>query len=434
MTTMTSDLVHILPQILRPDPTRVVVRPFTPAEDPTIADPAQRSRTMRVVDRILALPPTILEATLSTVITSLRDRHSNVDRVLMRRYDEIAGANLRDRIVSEHQAKLIGAYMSEEYAFEAAALFNPSAVLHPDQSDLPPGSARLILSLRAVGEGHVSSMTFRAAVLSAENRLHLAEPCRTMTAPRIDLLPGRDGDQTVRLAYGSDADPASIVLFPVTSPQRHGMEDLRLVRFTEDDGEISYFGTYSAFSGFGIREELLQTRDFATFELSPLRGAAASTKGLALFPKRVGGRYAMLGRQDHEGIWFLQSSDLATWETGKRIITPRFPWELVQIGNCGCPIEIAEGWLVMLHGVGPVRNYSIGACLLDRADPSRLLARTSEPLISTSPKNRDGYVPNVVYSCGGVAHGRMLFLPYGIADSCTAFATVDIDDLLRTMH
>lgn len=434
MTMNESDLVRTLPQILRPDPTRVVIRPFTPAEDPTGADSVQRSRIGRVVERVLALAPAALEANLSNVLSSLRHRHRDVDQILMRRYHEIAGRHLKGRAVSARQAMLIGAYMSEEYAFEAAALFNPSAVLHPDQTDVAPGAVRLILSLRAVGEGHVSSITFRTGVLSGQNRLRLTEPAPVMVAPRIDVLPGSSADRPISLAYGPDVDTTAIVLFPVTVHQKHGMEDLRLVRFVEDDGKICYYGTYTALGGVTHRQELLRTTDFTSFELSPLKGAAAETKGLALFPHRIGGQFAMLGRQDHDGIWFLQSPDLETWETGARIVEPRFPWELVQIGNCGSPIEIAEGWLVMLHGVGPVRNYAIGACLLDKTDPSRLLARTNKPLISTSPKNRDGYVPNVVYSCGGIAHARTLFFPYGVADSYTAFAAIDIDHLLRVMH
>lgn len=426
-------LVRTLPPILHADPSRVVVRPFTPAEDPTAVDPTCRSRVARVVERVLALDEADLRATLATVLESLRDRHRDVNPLLMRRYHEVADRLLAGRPVSAQQAMMIGAYFSDEYAFEAAALFNPSAVLHPDQVDVEAGSARLIIALRAVGEGHVSSITFRTAILEGDGGLHVDRPEPMIASPVIERLAGPADDPAIALTYGSAADPASIVLFPVTAFQKHGMEDLRLVRFTEEDGAICYFGTYSASSGTALRQELLRTLDFKHFELSPLRGNAAKTKGLALFPRRSGGLFTMLGRQDHDGIWLLQSPDLGRWDGGARIVEPRFPWELVQIGNCGSPIEIAEGWLVIVHGVGPVRNYSIGACLLDRNDPSRLLARTAVPLISTTPKDRDGYVPNVVYSCGGIAHGRILFLPYGVADSCTAFATVDIDSLIRTM-
>jgi predicted GH43/DUF377 family glycosyl hydrolase len=223
------------------------------------------------------------------------------------------------------------------------------------------------------------------------------------------------------------------VLFPITMRQRHGIEDLRLVRFTDDDGNITYFGTYTAFSGAAIRQEILRTTDFKTFELTALHGDAATGKGMALFPRRIDGRYAMLGRQDHENISLLTSSNLYDWRGGITIVTPRWPWEYVQIGNCGSPIEIDEGWLVITHGVGPVRTYCIGACLLDRDDPSKLLARTTEPLIRPSPAERYGYVPNIAYTCGAMVHGRTLILPYALADSFSTFATVSLDRLLAGM-
>ena len=208
---------------------------------------------------------------------------------------------------------------------------------------------------------------------------------------------------------------------------------MRLVRFTDDDGNITYFGTLTAFSGSAIRQEILRTTDFKTFELTALRGDAATGKGMALFPRRIGGRYAMLGRQDHENISLLTSSDLYEWQAGAVIVTPSLPWEYVQIGNCGSPIEIDEGWLVITHGVGPVRNYCIGACLLDLNDPSKLLARTTEPLIRPSPEERYGYVPNIAYTCGAMVHGRTLILPYALADSFSTFATMPIDRLLASM-
>ena len=224
------------------------------------------------------------------------------------------------------------------------------------------------------------------------------------------------------------------MIFPITPSQRHGIEDVRLVRFVDDDGNITYFGTYTAFSGQTIRRELLRTTDFATFELSARRGAATANKGMALFPRLIGGRYAMLGRQDHENIWIMMSNDLYDWDRGTKAVSPRWPWEFVQLGNGGSPIEIDEGWLVITHGVGAVRNYCIGACLLDRDDPSKLLARTTQPLLRPSPEERYGYVPNVAYSCGAMVHDRLLVLPYAVADSFTTFATVPIDRLLAAME
>jgi predicted GH43/DUF377 family glycosyl hydrolase len=238
----------------------------------------------------------------------------------------------------------------------------------------------------------------------------------------------------VRLFCDDGHDLSETVIFPITPSQRHGIEDVRLVRFVDDDGIATYFGTYTAFSGQSIRQELLRTTDFKTFELTGLQGAATANKGMALFPRRIAGRYMMLGRQDHENIWLLSSDDLYDWQGGTKIISPRWPWEFVQIGNGGSPIEIEEGWLVLTHGVGAVRNYCIGACLLDRKDPSKLLARTRHPLIRPTPEERYGYVPNIAYTCGAIVHRRTLILPFAVADSVTTFATVPIDQLLATME
>jgi predicted GH43/DUF377 family glycosyl hydrolase len=339
------------------------------------------------------------------------------------------------RNVTHKQALLIGAYFSEEYAFEAAALFNPSIVLHPDQTGVAPGAVRFILSLRGVGEGHVSSVTFRTGICRADGAITIDPPSLSAHSPRIEYIPGGNVDDPgVRLICEGEHELSQIVIFPVTPSQRHGIEDVRLVRFTDDDGNISYFGTYTAFSGHTIRQELLHTTDFKTFELTALRGAATANKGMALFPRRIAGRYMMLGRQDHENIWLLSSDDLYDWDGGTKIIAPRWPWEFVQIGNGGSPIEIDEGWLVVTHGVGAVRNYCIGACLLDRDDPSKLLAQTRLPLIRPTPEERYGYVPNIAYTCGAIVHNRTLILPFAVADSVTTFATVPLDLLLAGME
>ncbi|MFA5964539.1 MAG: glycoside hydrolase family 130 protein [Sphingomonas sp.] len=392
------------------------------------------SRVERIVGRVLGLSEAALESDLNRVVTSLAERHRSLDRVLQRRYHDIAEPFARGREVSAAQVQLIGAYFVEEYSFEAAALFNPSIVAHPDQSGLSPGAVRFVLSLRGVGEGHISSMIFRTGEFSAEGQLRINPPSPWATSPSIENIPGgAPDDPGVRLFYGEQDDLSQIVIFPVTFYQRHGVEDLRLVRFTEYDGHISYFGTYTAFGGETVRQELLRTDDFVTFELNALRGALSGTKGMALFPRRIDGCYAMLGRQDHENIWLLRSNDLYNWDSGAIIVSPRWEWEFVQMGNCGSPIEIDEGWLVITHGVGPIRNYCLGACLLDKRDPARVIARSTEPLLRPSSDTRDGYVPNVVYSCGAMVIGRTLLLPYGVADSFTAFASVPLDRLLATM-
>jgi predicted GH43/DUF377 family glycosyl hydrolase len=353
---------------------------------------------------------------------------------LLRRFHDINGLSIAATAVSDDQAHLIGAYFCEEYAFEAAALFNPSIAPAPDQTGVPDGALRFILALRGVGEGHVSSITFRTGLLNADGSVSIDTPSQRAVSPRIKLIPGgAPDDPGVRLFCEDSHDLSETVIFPVTDHQRHGIEDLRLVRFIDDDGNATYLGTYTAFSGSDIREELLRTIDFETIDLTALTGSAAQGKGMALFPRKIAGRYAMLGRQDHENIWLLTSTDLYHWEGGAKLLSPRWPWEFVQMGNCGSPIEIAEGWLVLTHGVGAVRNYCIGACLLDKTDPSKVLARITLPLIHPGATERYGYVPNVAYSCGALVHGRLLLLPYAIADNITTFATVPLDALLAAM-
>ncbi len=426
-----ADIMAYLPIILRPDPARVVIRPFVPADDPA---PQDRPRAQRIADRVLALDTAELGIELDRVTAAVSERHSDLEEVFLRRYHEVNGLLIDHCAISRKQSLLTGAYFSEEYAFEAAALLNPSIVPHPDQMGTAQGDVRFVLSLRAVGEGHVSSIAFRTGICHANGSIVLDTPGLQTITPRIEMIPGgAPDDPGVRLYCDKDHDLSQTVIFPVTVHQRHGIEDIRLVRFTDDDGNITYYGTYTAFSGEAIRQEILRTTDFKTFELTALRGDAAPGKGMALFPRRIDGRYAMLGRQDHENISLLTSTDLYEWKGGSTIVSPRWPWEYVQIGNCGSPIEIDEGWLVITHGVGPVRNYCIGVCLLDRGDPSKLLARSTYPLIRPSPDQRYGYVPNIAYTCGAMVHGRMLVIPYALADSFTTFATVPLDRLLTEM-
>ncbi|CAN5138321.1 glycoside hydrolase family 130 protein [soil metagenome] len=429
-------IINHLPVQLRADPARVVLRPFIPADDPLPPGSSIATRAQGLAGRVMALPQRDLDEELTRVIVSMTDRHRNVEKVLMRRFQEVNGSLFAALTASTPQALLIGAYFCEEYSFEAAALFNPSIVAHPDQTNLGGGAIRFILSLRGVGEGHVSSITFRTGIYRANETMVVDAPSLQAISPRIDIIPDRiPDDPAVRLSCAEEThDLSEIVIFPITFLQRHGIEDLRLVRFVDDDDAVTYLGTYTAFSGEDIREELLSTTDFATFNLKALRGSAASNKGMALFPRRIGGQYAMLGRLDHENIWLLRSDDLYHWDKGTMILAPRWVWEFVQLGNCGSPIEIDEGWLVLIHGVGPVRNYCIGACLLDKADPTKVLGRLAAPLLRPSPVERDGYVPNVIYSCGALLSGRTLILPYAVADSFTTIATISVDALLAAME
>jgi predicted GH43/DUF377 family glycosyl hydrolase len=427
-----TDIMTHLPTMLRPDPSRTVIRPFYTQDLPAFAEEG-RTRMQRIVDRVMTLDDRQLAAELARVTRSLELRHRDVHEVLLRQFDDVEGLTLDRTSVSPERALLIGAYFSEEYSFEAAALFNPSIVLHPDQEGLPEGTIRFVLSLRGIGEGHVSSVTFRTGTWRPGGDVRIDPASGMVVSPRIHAVCGDGLDEITRIFCPGARDASESVLFPVTPSQTRGIEDLRMVRFVEDDGEVHYLGTYTAFDGATARSEMLRGTDFRTFKMRPLKGSAANTKGMALFPRKIGGRYAMLARQDNENVWLLFSDDLHSWEGGRKIIEPEYFWEFYQIGNCGSPIEIEEGWLVLTHGVGSVRNYCIGACLLDRDDPGIILKRMSLPLVHPSPKERDGYVPNVVYSCGGLVHDRTLLLPYGVADSFATFASVALDDLLAAM-
>ncbi len=429
------EIVEHLALTLHADPSRVVIRPFMPAYDPPAFATPGVSRAQRIANRVLSLDGRELDHEWERVSSGLADRHRDIEHTLARRYHEVNGPVIDATAVAPRQALLIGGYFSEEYSFEAAALFNPSIVAHPDQSAVAPGAMRFILSLRGVGEGHISSVTFRTGVWAGDGSVVLDPPSAQAISPRIELIPGgAPEDPGVRLYCDGSHDLSEVVIYPITDRQRQGIEDLRLVRFINDDGIVTYFGTYTAFGGGLVRQELLRTTDFATFELSGLRGDATVNKGMALFPRKIHGSYVMLSRQDHENIWLLTSDDLYEWNGGTRTVAPLWPWEFVQVGNCGSPIEIDEGWLVITHGVGAVRNYCIGACLLDKDDPSKVLARMRHPLLRPRRAERDGYVPNVIYSCGAVLKERTLLLPYAIADSFTTFAKVEVGDLLAAME
>jgi predicted GH43/DUF377 family glycosyl hydrolase len=418
---------------LRPDPARVIVRPFKPATEPRDLNPTDKTRANHIVDRVLALDMDTAASQLAEILVNFLGRHRNLLEIFEARADEMEEAFATHGGFSKIQRQLIGAYFLNEYSFEASALFNPSIVPHPDQSDAPKGGLRFVLSLRAVGEGHVSSLTFRAGTIGADGSLRVDPTARLASSPRIKCrLPGPIGDD-VEVIFKPDEDISERVIFPVTESQSHGIEDARFVEFS-DGGRKTYYATYTAYSGTAIRSELIQTSDFMSFRMSPLRGAAACNKGMALFPRRINGKYAMIARQDNENLYLIYSSDLYTWDGGQAILKPQFPWEFVQIGNCGSPIELDEGWLLLTHGVGPVRKYSIGAALLDKADPSKILARSREPLLRPEPSEREGYVPNVVYTCGAMRHNDQIILPYAVSDTFSNFATIKISTLMNAMQ
>ena len=417
---------------LRPDPARVIVRPFKPTTEPRDLNPTDKTRANHIVERVLNLDPQSAASQLADVLENFQGRHRNLLKTFERRADEMEEALLAHCTFSEVQRQLIGAYFLNEYSFEASALFNPSIVPHPDQTGIAAGSLRFILSLRAVGEGHVSSLTFRSGAIAADGSIRVDPTARLATSPRIaHRTAGPAGDE-VEIVFEPAPDISERVIFPVTESQSNGIEDARFVQFS-DGGRTTYYATYTAYRGTAIRSELIETSDFLSFRMTPLRGAAARNKGMALFPRKIDGRYAMIARQDNENLYLIYSDDLYTWEGGQAILKPQFPWEFVQIGNCGSPVELEEGWLMLTHGVGPVRKYSIGAALLDKRDPSRVLARSSEPLLRPEPSEREGYVPNVVYTCGAMAHNDQLILPYAVSDTYSNFATIQIPALMRSM-
>ena len=418
---------------LRPDPARVVVRPFKPATEPRDLNPTDKTRANRIVERVLALEPALVAAQLADVLENFMGRHRNLLARFEARAQEMEDALAPHASFSLEQRRLVGAYFMHEYSFEAAALFNPSIVPHPYQSGTPAGARRFILSLRAVGEGHVSSLTFRSGAIAADGSVTVDPTARLASVPRVQKrTAGPEGD-TVELVFEGDQDISERVIFPVTESQSNGIEDARFVEF--DDGGVStFYATYTAYSGKAIRSELLETRDFLSFRMTPLSGSAAGNKGMALFPRRINGQYAMIARHDNENLYLLYSDDLYSWNGGTAILKPQFPWEFVQIGNCGAPIELDEGWLLLTHGVGPVRRYAIGAALLDKADPSKVLARSREPLVRPEPSYREGYVPNVVYTCGGMRHNGRIVLPYAVSDTFSNFATIEIAALMRIMQ
>ena len=417
---------------LRPDPARVVVRPFKPATEPRDLNPTDKRRANHIVDRVLRLEAASAAQQLSEVLENFEGRHRNLIDIFETRAAEMEEALNPHAKLNKTQRGLIGAYFLNEYSFEASALFNPSIIRHPDQTGAPDGGCRFILSLRAVGEGHISSLTFRSGTIAADGIVSIDPTARLASVPKIQRrTPGPDGDD-VEVNFGPDEELSERVIFPITDSQSNGIEDARFVEFN-DGGQKIFYATYTAYSGRAIRSELIETADFRSFRMSPLRGSAARNKGMALFPRKIDGRYAMIGRQDNENLYLIYSDDLYSWDGGQSILQPEHPWEFVQIGNCGSPIELDDSWLLLIHGVGPVRKYSIGAVLLDKKDPSKVIARSREPLVRTEPTEREGYVPNVVYTCGAMRHRNQIILPYAISDTFSTFATIPIEALMRAV-
>jgi predicted GH43/DUF377 family glycosyl hydrolase len=417
---------------LRPDPARVIVRPFKPATEPRDFNDTDKTRANHILDRVLGLAPDAAQQQLADVLDNFQGRHRHLLKTFEARATEMEDALTPHSALTITQRHLLGAYFLSEYSFEASALFNPSIVQHPDQAGAPAGGCRFILSLRAVGEGHISSLTFRSGTIAADGGVAIDATARLASAPETtERLSHANGD-AVMVVFEPETDLSERVIFPVTAAQSNGIEDARFVAF-EDGGRTTYYATYTAYSGRAIRSELIETTDFRSFRMTPLGGTASHNKGMSLFPRKINGRFAMIGRQDNENLYLIYSDDLYTWNGGTPFLQPMYPWEFVQIGNCGSPIELDEGWLLLTHGVGPIRKYSIGAVLLDKNDVSKVIGRSHDPLVRPDPTEREGYVPNVVYTCGALRQGNRIVLPYAVSDTFTNFATIEISALLRSL-
>lgn len=475
---------------MKADPGRVITRLFVPGQE---GFELQESRAGQVLARILALSEDDVRTTLADVFARFGGRHRDLDSTFRRHAGELADRLDPDRKFTESRMLLLGATFTNEYAIEGAALCNPSVVAHPDQSDLPGNSLRFVMSVRGIGEGHLSSIGFRTGVVDATGVATIYDPAPFACTGRVEsalldaavfraelrrrdhageasdyvfdalgelftrsdlderieslrshLRTRRHAEDTIAIIYEiaarcyavefpSEVTLSERVLWPSMEAEQAGAEDARFVRFVDDDGSVTYFASYTAYSGSHITQQLLQTTDFQSFTSSPLVGAAAANKGMALFPRPIGGRYVAMSRSDRETNTVAFADHLSVWSAASPCQQPTEVWETLQLGNCGPPIETEAGWLVLTHGVGPIRTYSIGALLLELDDPTQVIGRLREPLLSPASDEQNGYVPNVVYSCGALVHADTLVIPYGICDSAIGVATVSLPELLAEL-
>jgi predicted GH43/DUF377 family glycosyl hydrolase len=456
--------------------------------------PATSTRISKIINRVLDLSEKEAEEIMEKILFKFSDRHKNIRRVLESHYNEVVAYIPKNKQISEIKRLLIGAYFTMEYAIESAALFNPSIVPDPDQTNVPDGGIRFIMSLRATGEGHISSIVFRSGIIDKNNSIIFNSASEFVETPniRVDPIYNRhlfqlklnemnacdetttlvleqmleeftcnelkasidhllaDPDVTVNseaieimqwlansnynIKFYPDHRISERVIFPVSENETSGIEDARFVQFFDENGEVTYYATYTAYNGITILPQLIETKDFITFNIITLNGKAVQNKGMALFPRKIKGLYAMLSRQDGENNYIMFSDHLHFWQKAQIIQEPTRPWEFIQIGNCGSPIETNEGWLVLTHGVGPMRQYSIGAILLDLEDPTKIIGRLLYPLLTPHEGEREGYVPNVVYTCGALIHNEQLIIPYAMSDITSGIATVSVSDLIDNMR
>jgi predicted GH43/DUF377 family glycosyl hydrolase len=473
--------------VLLPNNSRVLFRPFEPNDS---------QRVLKIIARVMERSDAEVEEQLEQVLAEFHGRHQRLTQFFLRRFETVKPFMITDRAISPSRRMLIGSYFTQEYTMESAALFNPSMVWHPDQSALPSGTKRFVMSLRATGEGHLSSLCFRSGTVDSSGTISVDPSTGYVTLPEVvpnsqyekglfqrkllelgmsdgmielvldpleDPFTLEQLDQSVRfvmrqhrsrqqdwdaqsraiialakanyeIEYPAGGPMCERILFPYSPNERNGIEDARFVEFHEEDGSRMYYATYTAFDGSVTFPQLVETSSFERFRISTLNGPEVRNKGMALFPRRIHGSYAMLGRHDGENIYLMYSDMLHFWYSKQLLLKPTYPWEFVQLGNCGSPLETEAGWLVLSHGVGPMRKYAIGAFLLDRNDPSHVIGRLREPLLAPNENERSGYVPNVVYSCGAVIHHGLLVIPYAMSDYATTFCTVPVADLLRQMQ
>lgn len=484
---MTSKLLKRTKIILKPDPSRVLLR-FFPY--------GNKERMLRIITRIISLSNDEIKKQLDHVLDHFEGRHINIRGMLRSHYDNVSPVMVTDIEPTEERCLLIGAYFTSEYALESAALFNPSIVPHPDQSNMEKGNLRFVMSLRAIGEGHISSLSFRSGIISNSYDIILEETSEFVTVGETVLNPtyekscfalklyevGFENDfskeilgplpdeftfsaldneiksvkirhrrqtslfsETLRaintlaecnyeIGFSDKQRLSERVIFPYASNEQKGIEDARFVRFFDEESKkATYYATYTAYNGTTSFPQLIETDDFLNFRFITLNGSAVRNKGMALFPRKVDGKYVMLSRQDNENIFIMSSDNIHFWHEAKLIMRPSYPWGFVQLGNCGSPIETDKGWLVLTHHVGPMRRYCIGAMLLDLENPSKVIGRLTEPLLEPDDNEREGYVPNVVYTCGALLYGDKLVMPYAMSDYATSIALVDMDRLMKKL-
>lgn len=403
---------------LHADAKRLIVKPLN-LNNPARIEPVARF--------VMEMDDAAAEALLNQTLHEFEERHFDL-KTTFAQHGEKAAAQLPERL-TEVKKLLLGAYFTHEYSIQAAALFNPSIVPHPDQSGLPEGVLRFVLSLRAVGEGHISSLAFQIGTVDAQGRITLAPVSDRLTT---GIYYETSTEEDYDVAFTPDIPLSARVLFPRAPSETNGIEDVRLTKF--QDGQTSrYIGTFTAYNGRAIAPKLVETIDFQNFKVRALRGQAAADKGMALFPELVGGKYAMISRQNGRALFLMYSDDLYRWEEYQPLQQPRRAWEMLQMGNCGSPIKTDEGWLLLTHAVGPMRKYVLSLTLLDLHRPDRVIASLEQPLLSPNEEEREGYVPNVLYTCGMLAHGGWLIIPYAMSDSAISFALADVQEVLQAL-